>query len=105
MSALPNSARTIDLLRWVVAHANQPFDPNMVVTATHTSDWQWQAVLAQMEDLKTQGYFTKHKQDPAGSTYWSITPKGENYLRALERAENTVTEASPADRSSPVSEA
>src|SRR5260370_2941275 len=60
----------------------------MVVSATHTSDWQWQAVLAQMEDLGRQGYITKLKQDGGGSTYWTITGKGEKYLRALERAEN-----------------
>lgn len=88
MGELPKTASPIDLSRWVLAHPNEPFDPNMIVSATHTTDWQWQAVLAQMEDLKGQGYLTKLKQDPWGSTYWAITPKGENYLRALERAES-----------------
>jgi hypothetical protein len=96
LSALPNSAAAIDLLKWVIANPNKPFDPNMVVSATHTSDWQWQAVLAQMEDLGRQGYITKLKQDGGGSTYWTITGKGENYLRALERAENANGELEPA---------
>jgi hypothetical protein len=87
MTALPNSAREIDLLRWVKSHPNQPFDPVMIVASTHTSDWQWQAVLAQMEELRRQTYLTKLKQDPAGSTYWTLTEKGNNYLRALERFE------------------
>ena len=95
MTALPNSAAAIDLLKWVIANPNKPFDPNMVVSATHTSDWQWQAVLAQIEDLGRQGYITKLKQDGGGSTYWTITGKGENYLRALERAENASDELEP----------
>lgn len=105
MSALPNNVREIDLLRWVKDHPNQPFDPVMVVTSTHTSDWQWQAVLAQMEELRRQTYINKLNQDAAGSTYWTITPKGENYLRALERFETGDEEAFPSDwtRSGPVS--
>lgn len=56
----------------------------MVIQATHTSDWQWQAVLGQMEDLRRQNYLFKLKQDPAGSTYWTITTSGLSYLQALE---------------------
>jgi hypothetical protein len=88
MSNRPDSARTIDLLKWVAAHPNQAFDPNMVINATHTNDWQWQAVIAQMEDLRRQSYITKLKQDPLGSTYWNITQTGTNYLNALARFED-----------------
>lgn len=91
--------KDIDLLRWVVAHPNEPFDPVMVVSSTRTTDWQWQAVLDQMERLRTQTYITKLKQDPAGSTYWTITPRGENYLRALERAEKAGEDEVPPDAS------
>ena len=101
MSALPNSARETDLLRWVKNHPNQPFDPVMVVSATHTSDWQWQAVLAQMEELRRQTYINKVKQDPTGSTYWTITPRGENYLRALERFDAGDEDAFPPDWTRP----
>jgi hypothetical protein len=87
MTSLPNSATTINLLEWVFTNPNKPFDPNMVISADHTSDWQWQAVLDQMERLRAQTYITKLKQDPHGSTYWTITPRGENYLGALKRAE------------------
>src|SRR5271167_1119971 len=91
----------LDLLKWVAANPNKPFDPNMVVSLStnHASDWEWQAVLGQMEDLKRQSYITKLKQDPAGSTYWTITPKGENYLRALERAESPEAQTSSDHRS------
>ena len=84
MSPKPNNASTLDLLRWVANHPNQPFDPNMVISATHTSDWQWQAVLEQMEDLRRQSYILRVKQDPQGSTYWTITTTGLSYLQALE---------------------
>jgi hypothetical protein len=87
MTDRPETARTIDLLKWVNANPNQAFDPNMVVKAIHTSDWQWQAVIAQMEDLRRQNYLMKLKQDPLGSTYWSITPSGKNYLSALAQFE------------------
>jgi hypothetical protein len=87
MAVLPQSVKEIDLLRWVAAHPNQAFDPAMVVSATHATDWQWQAVSHQMEDLGRQTYITRIKSDPTGVTFWTITPKGENYLRALERAE------------------
>jgi hypothetical protein len=90
MSPLPHNAKTIDLLKWVATHPNQAFDPIMVVTIPtgHTSDWEWQAVLGQMEDLQRQGYILRLKQDPSGSTYWTITTTGTNYLHALERFEN-----------------
>jgi len=90
MCPLPHNAKTIDLLKWVAGHPNQPFDPNMVVTIPtgHTTDWEWQAVLGQMEDLQRQGYILKLKQDPWGSTFWTITTTGTNYLHALERFEN-----------------
>jgi hypothetical protein len=84
MSPLPNNASTLDLLRWVATHPNQPFDPNMVITATHVSDWQWQAVLGQMEDLRRQNYILRINQDAGGSTYWTITTSGVSYLQALE---------------------
>jgi len=89
MAALPHNARIVDLLRWVAAHQNEPFDPNMVVSLStgHTGDWEWQAVLGQMEDLRRQNYIMKLKQDPAGSTYWVITTSGVNYLHALEHFE------------------
>ncbi len=90
MSALPDNARTIDLLKWVAANPNKPFDPNMVVSLStgHTWDWEWQAVLGQMEDLRLQNYVTKLRQDAAGSTYWTITTKGTSYLHALESSES-----------------
>ena len=87
MSPLPHNAKDVDLLKWVKANPNKPFDPNLVVTTSHTSDWEWQAVLGQMEELRRQNYITKLNQDPHGSTYWTINSKGENYLRALEQAE------------------
>src|SRR5260370_81491 len=62
------------------------------LSTNHASDWEWQAVLGQMEELRRQNYITKLKQDPAGSTYWTITTKGENYLHALERAESLTAE-------------
>jgi hypothetical protein len=86
MSALPQNVKEIGLLRWVVAHPNQAFDPGMVVSVTHATDWQWQAVVHQMQDLGRQTYITKIKQEPTGVSYWTITPKGENYLRALGSA-------------------
>src|SRR5258708_5787035 len=86
MSPLPESVKDIDLLRWVVAHPNEAFDPAMVVSVTHATDWQWQAVVHQMEDLGRRTYLRKIKQDPSGVTFWTITPRGENYLRARERA-------------------
>lgn len=97
MSALPHNAKTIDLLKWVASHPNQPFDPNMVVTIPtgHTTDWEWQAVLSQMEDLRKQGYIIKLKQDPWGSTFWTITTTGTNYLHALERFESPEANTSP----------
>ncbi len=59
----------------------------MVVSLStgHTSDWEWQAVIAQMEDLSRQAYVMRLRQDPTGATYWAISQKGENYLLALER--------------------
>jgi uncharacterized repeat protein (TIGR01451 family) len=72
----------------------------MVVTATHTTDWQWQAVNDRMEMLRRQGYIHKQKQDPAGSTHWTMTPKGQNYLGALERAEEAGEDESPIAASS-----
>jgi len=98
VSPLPHNARVIDLLKWVAGNPNQPFDPNMVVHTTgHTSDWEWQAVLGQMEDLRRQNYIMKLKQDPAGSTYWTITTSGTNYLHALERFENSTAVPAVAD--------
>jgi hypothetical protein len=95
VSPLPTNASTLDLLRWVANHPNQPFDPNMVVQSTHTSDWQWQAVLGQMEDLRRQNYIYKLKQDPAGSTYWTITTSGLSYLQALESFADPTAQAQP----------
>lgn len=95
MTTLPHNASVLDLLRWVANHANQPFDPNMVIQSTHTSDWQWQAVLGQMEDLRRQNYILKLKQDPWGSTYWGITTTGLNYLRALESFSEQSAESQP----------
>jgi hypothetical protein len=97
MTALPQSVKDIDLLRWVAAHPSEAFDPGMVVTVTHATDWQWQAVVNQMEVLARQTYIRKIKGDPTGATYWTITPKGENYLRALERAEKADQEVSVGD--------
>jgi len=100
---LPHNAKIVDLLKWVAAHPNQPFDPNMVVSLStnHTSDWEWQAVLGQMEDLRRQNYIMKLKQDGAGSIYWTITTSGTNYLHALERFENP--EAAGVARTEPAS--
>lgn len=67
----------------------------MVIQSTHTSDWQWQAVLGQMEDLRRQNYILKLKQDPWGSTYWGITTTGLNYLRALESFSEQSAESQP----------
>jgi Cdc6-like AAA superfamily ATPase len=66
------------------------------LSTNHASDWEWQAVLGQMEELRRLNYITKLKQDPAGSTYWTITSKGQNYLLALERAESTAAEPNSA---------
>jgi hypothetical protein len=89
MNGLPQIASRLDLLKWVAANPNKPFDPNMVVSLStaHTSDWEWQAVLGQMEDLRVQGYITRLKQDPSGSTYWMITSSGERYIQALNSFE------------------
>ena len=95
MSALPDNVENIDLLRWVSTNPNKPFDPNMLINATHSTDWQWQAVTGQMEALRRQGYVNKLKQDPAGSTYWTITQKGEGYLHALEQAGKTIDKVLP----------
>lgn len=91
MNGLPRNAKTIDLLRWVETNHNQPFDPNMVVSLStgHSTDWEWQAVEGQMEDLRRQGYILRVRQDASGSTYWVITESGTKYLRALERFENS----------------
>jgi KAP family P-loop domain len=93
MSSLPDTVDNLDLLRWVFINSDKPFDPNMLINATHTTDWQWQAVVGQMEALKRQGYVNKLKQDPAGSTYWTVTQKGESYLRALEQAGRSIDKA------------
>ena len=89
MSKLPHTARTTDLLRWVYANPNKPFDPPMVVTLStgHADDWEFRAVAAQMEDLRRQGHIMKLKQDASGSTFWTITDSGVKYLRALEATE------------------
>jgi len=101
MNELPRVASRLDLLNWVAANPNKPFDPNMVVAmnTAHTNNWEWQAVLAQMEDLRVQGYMTRLRQDPSGSTYWIITPKGERYVKALTDFE----EAQEVERLSPQS--
>ena len=96
-SALPHNVNQGELLSWVIANPNKPFDPSAVVSAKHTTDWEWQAVLAQMEDLRRLEYIDRLKQDAGGSTYWTITTKGQNYLRALERAEEAAAEPTPAD--------
>jgi hypothetical protein len=67
----------------------------MVIQATHTRDWQWQAVLGQMEDLRRQNYIYRLKQDPASSTYWTITTSGLSYLQALESFAAPKTEVAP----------
>src|SRR5258708_11953269 len=72
----------------------------MVVTATHVTDWQWQAVNDRMETLGREGYIRNQKQAPSGSTYWTITAKGQDYLRGWERAENASGKANP-DEGSP----
>ena len=75
----------------------------MVISAKHISDWQWQAVLGQMEDLRRQNYITRLKQDSGGSTYWVITTSGLNYLKALESfAEPKVVETEPGVQSSSI---
>lgn len=91
MNTKPHSVEPIVLLKWVVANQMEAFDPNMVVQATHTSDWEWQAVANQMEELRRQGYLSKVRQDPWGSTYWTITQKGLNYLHAFESFESQVS--------------
>lgn len=89
MNGLPRVASRLDLLKWVAANPNKPFDPNMVVSLStgHTGDWEWQAVLAQMEDLRVQGYLNRLRQDASGSSFWTITPSGERYLHALKSFE------------------
>jgi serine/threonine protein kinase len=89
MNGLPQTATRRDLLKWVAANPNSPFDPNIVVSLStgHTSDWEWQAVLGQLEDLRLQGYINRLKQDAGGSTYWAITATGEKYLQALDKFE------------------
>jgi serine/threonine protein kinase len=89
MDGLPRVASRLDLLKWVAANPNKPFDPNMVVSLStgHTGDWEWQAVLAQMEDLRVQGYLNRLRQDASGSSFWTITPSGERYLHALKSFE------------------
>jgi hypothetical protein len=77
----------------------------MVVQSTHTSDWQWQAVLGQMEDLRKQNYILKLKQDPWGSTYWAVTTPGLNYLRALESFSEPSVESQPHLRPEPARQA
>jgi CheY-like chemotaxis protein len=95
-SALPHGVDFSVLLKWVIAHPNEPFDPNLVVGTMHTTDWEWQAVLEQMETLRKRGYITKLKQDGSGgSTYWNITTAGEAYLHALENAENAAATDEP----------
>lgn len=73
-----------------MANPNKAFDPNMLVNAKHTTDWQFQGVAAQLAELKRLTYLHLQKEDSGGSTYWTITPKGENYLQELERAEKAV---------------
>src|SRR5208282_491919 len=89
MHGLPHIASRLDLLKWVAANPNKPFDPDMVVSTStgHASDWEFQAVLGQMEDLRLQGYINRLKQDASGSTYWTITPSGERYKEALRSFE------------------
>lgn len=91
--------KDIDLLRWVAANPNKPFDPNMVVSTStgHTDDWEWQAVLHQMEELSRLNYIRRTRQDSGGSTYWTITERGKSYLSALERTEKTTSENAIAD--------
>lgn len=48
-----------------------------------------------MEDLRRQNYIQKLKQDPWGSTYWTITTSGLNYLQALESFANPKVEPVP----------
>jgi hypothetical protein len=85
LSALPKFAPPLALLNWVAAHPDLPFDPSMVVSlrTTHTDDWEWQAVEAQMEQLKLDGYITKLRVDQSGTTFWGITASGERYRKAL----------------------
>ncbi len=99
MSTLPNSVSNADLLKWVAANPDKGFEPNMLISATHTTDWQWQAVDDQMKELKRQNYITMLKQDATGLTYWTITQKGQNYLRALQSAEKTIEEDARGDAS------
>ncbi len=65
----------------------------MLIKATHTDDWQLKAVAAQMETLRRQGYLNKLRQDSGGSTYWTITQKGKNYLSALDEASKSTEKA------------
>ena len=62
----------------------------MVVSLStkHATDWEWQAVEAQMERLRADGYLTKLRADPSGTSFWTITPSGERYLKALLRVED-----------------
>src|ERR1700683_3469002 len=89
MDGLPHVASRLDLLKWVAANPNKPFDPSMVVSlrSAHSSDWEWQAVLGQLEDLRVQGYINQVRHDTSGSTYWMITAKGEKYIHALDSFE------------------
>lgn len=92
MSPLPRTVKAADLLRWVKSNANKPFDPAMVVDTKHESDFEWQTVTVQMEDLRRQGYIHKLNQDPWGSTYWSITGTGLSYLAALDHEPTVLIE-------------
>jgi Protein kinase domain len=89
MNQLPSIASRLDLLKWVLAHPNQPFDPTMVVSVSsrHADGWEWRAVEAAMDQLKFDGYITQLKRGPEG-TYWTITPQGESYLKALTSFED-----------------
>jgi hypothetical protein len=87
LNILPDSVKEVDLLTWVDANPDRAFDPNIVVNSRHTTDWQWQAVLSQIEMLAGEGYITKLRQDPAGSFYLRITPRGKDRLRSLQAAD------------------
>jgi TIR domain len=88
LSPLPKTVKAADLLRWVTANTNKPFDPAMVVDTKHTSDFEWKTVTAQMEELRRQGYIIKLNEDAWGSTYWTITSEGVVYLASLEYEQN-----------------
>jgi hypothetical protein len=64
----------------------------MVVDTKHTSDFEWQTVTAQMEDLRRQGYIHKLNADAWGSTFWTITSTGLSYLEALDHEPAVMTE-------------